>query len=222
MESRIEKKLKENSIGSSEVLQCSIKLMFDGIGLESTKDSTSTVLLPNKLVTGAVTILNIYVDREGEEPLVLYRNLLPNDLNNPSVISCIGDEGDPLTLRTIFLKLSQGLDELDNAVLQVNKNLKYSFHAFPQFDLKAHSNTMGIAGSSSDFFCTICYADKKHPLQSFPLRDFASSTAIAAKCRWNPHMCDDQYIAAKGVKSIPPAPFLKCTKAVDELHSTVD
>ena len=57
----------------------------NGIGLDSTMDSTSTVLLPNKLVTGAVTILNIYVDRDGEEPLVLYKNAFPNDLNNPSV-----------------------------------------------------------------------------------------------------------------------------------------
>lgn len=138
----------------------------DGLGdLKMWRDRSESSL-PNKVIRYCFCVLQIFQETETGEKHFIYKNQQPNsDTTNRTLMTCIADENDKITLTTILspiLEEQKLLRESSFKILLPSGN-QFQFTVdvrMSMLDEKLDRSLSGLQSSSSSFLCTLCNAER--------------------------------------------------------------
>ena len=179
----------------------------DGMGDVKRKQHASHQNLADKALRYSFCIMKITVVKNGVETTV-YRESAPNSqFHSRPLLIALADENDYHSFTCLTGPLFAEREHLQKSTLELVNNYgstwKFSSRMLStMYDEKLERKVVGLAGSSSEFLCTMCETTRteayENPFSSTITRTFAQNTAnIDRKITNDSTMCHTRNCAKK-------------------------
>ena len=222
----------EDADNFSGTMKVYVKDGGDGMGeVKCKQHQTSQKKLPDKAVRYSCSLLKVTA-QQGDREITIYEETKPNSHQNcRPLLLALADENDYFSLTTLLNDLMRERKQLQNRILSVKNRTGHLWNFqvvmySTMYDEKLERKLVGLAGSSSEFLCTMCETTRSEAFTS-PLK----YTDITRTHEQNMERADGLYTndsnlsykalqsEAKGVKTDS---FTDITPHIDALHSEIN
>ncbi len=222
------KKAGEDPSTFDGVLTVHLKDGCDGMGeIKCKQHKTTKGKLPDKAVRFSATLLKItYQDKT-----IFEESKANSQLNARPFFIALADENDYYAVTSLMDVLMQERKHVEKAVMSIENGehhpRRFTFKLYAtMYDEKLERKMVGLAGSSSEFLCTMCETTRgnafANPFQSSQITRTADHNMMSAD-RFYTNDSSKSYRAlqqeAKGIKADA---FTDMTPHIDALHCEIN
>ena len=204
----------------------------DGMGeVKCKQDKTSKAKLPDKALRFSATLLKITMEKNNEE-IIIFEEAKPNSqMNCRPLLIALADENDYYSITSLLSCLLHEREQLQETIITVQNRSGHIWNFQPKlyatmYDEKLERKIVGLAGSSSEFLCTMCEMKR-----SDAFTDPFSCTEVTRTPEQNMANADrfftnDSDLSYKSLqdeaRGIRGDSFVEMTPHIDALHSEIN
>ncbi|KAK3089575.1 hypothetical protein FSP39_004762 [Pinctada imbricata] len=215
------------------LLKTYIKDGADGLGDVSVHKEVGDRYLPDKAFRFSFCVYRIEAILGDDEKVTIFVEKRPNSVKtNRPVLEAICDENNHGSSTLCLLPIENERSYMKGKIIRIQTEFGWRRHVLffsnSMIDEKLDRTNSGLAGSGSNYLCTLCDATRETALSNlgnFVInRSYAETAEIAEYMRINPDNLTkaDLNKISKGIKSTPLLQAESIEKGIDATHADIN